>query len=221
MKEPTLFMLSRLVTLSCLVVLVRPLLHGLDVTFGTVVVEALFPLSGYELIKQPQQQTGHKACQEAEPEQGDVVGAAPCDDDGRDAEQDDKPDGTATLHVLLPLREVLLAVNVVFKLFVAQPELFWLWQGGVVLVLGPDHDEPALQGLLEQWSVNVGAVDVEHFSFVLAELAAAVADDYVVDLGLVSVLLVKALLGVGNELTIEVVAHEVDGAATEATAHDA
>ena len=55
----------------------------------------------------------------------------------------------------------------------------------------------------------------------LAELAGTVADDDVVDLGLVAVLLVKALLGIGYELTIKVVAHKVDGATTKAATHDA
>ena len=55
----------------------------------------------------------------------------------------------------------------------------------------------------------------------LAELARAVADDDVVDFGLVTVFLVEALLGVSDELAVEVVAHQVDGAAAEAAAHDA
>ena len=36
-----------------------------------------------------------------------------------------------------------------------------------------------------------------------------------------AVALVEALLGVSNERLVEVVAHQVDGAATEAAAHDA
>ena len=54
----------------------------------------------------------------------------------------------------------------------------------------------------------------------LAELAGTVADDDVVDLGLVAVLGIELLLSRCNELAVEVVANEVDGAAAKATAHD-
>ena len=54
----------------------------------------------------------------------------------------------------------------------------------------------------------------------LAEPTRAVADDHVVDLGLVAVLLVELLLGCGDEVLVEVVAYQVDGAAAEAAAHD-
>ena len=54
----------------------------------------------------------------------------------------------------------------------------------------------------------------------LTEAARAVADDDVVDLGLVAILGVELLLGSLDELLVEVVAHEVDGAATEAATHD-
>ena len=54
----------------------------------------------------------------------------------------------------------------------------------------------------------------------LAEPTRAVADDHVVDLGLVAVLLVELLFGCGDEVLVEVVAYQVDGAAAEAAAHD-
>jgi len=54
----------------------------------------------------------------------------------------------------------------------------------------------------------------------LTKLARAVADDDVVDLGLVAVLLVEALLGILHKFSVEVVAHQIDGAAAEAATHD-
>ena len=57
--------------------------------------------------------------------------------------------------------------------------------------------------------------------YILAELTRTIADDYVIDFGLVAILGVKLLLGCSDEILIEVVAYEVDCATTEATTHDA
>ena len=55
----------------------------------------------------------------------------------------------------------------------------------------------------------------------LAKLARTVANHNVDDDRLVAILLVETLLGIGDELLIEVVANQVDGAATKAATHDA
>ena len=58
-------------------------------------------------------------------------------------------------------------------------------------------------------------------SFVsLAELARAVADDYIDDLRLVAILGSELLLGIGNELLVEVGTDKVNGSATKAATHD-
>ena len=55
----------------------------------------------------------------------------------------------------------------------------------------------------------------------LADFAGAVADDDIDDFGLVSVLGGEFLLCIGDEGVVELVLDEVDGAASEASAHDA
>ena len=54
----------------------------------------------------------------------------------------------------------------------------------------------------------------------LAEFARAVANDNIVDFRLMTKLLVEALLGIVNELKVEVVAYQVDGTSTKSTTHN-
>ena len=49
----------------------------------------------------------------------------------------------------------------------------------------------------------------------LQEFTCPIADNDIVNLRFMAVLGVELLLGIGNELTIEVVAYQVDGAATD------
>ena len=58
------------------------------------------------------------------------------------------------------------------------------------------------------------------YKWLLAEFTRAVADDNIIDFRLVTILLVELLLGVLDELLIEVVANKVDGTATKAATHD-
>ena len=58
------------------------------------------------------------------------------------------------------------------------------------------------------------------FCLRLAETAGTVTDDDIDDLGLMAVLGSKLLLSISNELLVEVGTYKVDGAATEAAAHD-
>ena len=53
------------------------------------------------------------------------------------------------------------------------------------------------------------------------KFAGAVGNYYGVNLGLVTILLVEARLGGGDEVVVEVALNEVDGAAAEAATHDA
>jgi hypothetical protein len=55
----------------------------------------------------------------------------------------------------------------------------------------------------------------------LAKLTGTVANDDVVDFGLMTVLLEEAFDGIIDKLAIEVVAYQIDGAASEAATHDA
>ena len=54
----------------------------------------------------------------------------------------------------------------------------------------------------------------------LANFARAIADDDIINLRLVTILLIEAFLGILNELTIKVVTNKIDGAASETAAHD-
>ena len=55
---------------------------------------------------------------------------------------------------------------------------------------------------------------------VLAESARTIANDDVIDLRLVAVFLVELLLSRSNKLLVKIVANQVDGATSKATAHD-
>ena len=54
----------------------------------------------------------------------------------------------------------------------------------------------------------------------LANLTRSVADDYIVNFGLMTILGIEFCLGIVDELLVEIVANQVDGAATEAATHD-
>lgn len=57
-------------------------------------------------------------------------------------------------------------------------------------------------------------------SFRLANLMRSIADDDIVNFWLVTIFFIETLLGILNEFTIQVIANEIDGAASKATAHD-
>ena len=103
--------------------LVGPLLEGFDVTLTAVVMKAFLTLTGDELVNEPEHEAGQGSCKEAEPEEQVVVLVLPGDDDWRYAEQDDEPQRPPALHVLLPLQQVLLAVDVFIELLVADAEM--------------------------------------------------------------------------------------------------
>ena len=64
-------------------------------------------------------------------------------------------------------------------------------------------------------------VEIVSFRQVLAQLASAVADHYVDDHRLLAILVFELLLDGGHEVVVKLLSHQVDGAAAEATTHDA